>query len=783
METISQKYTYFLERHKRILLLAIAIITVVFAAFALTTTIDMGMYNLLPERDPIVQSFKETSRNFGGFDSLIITVSGGSNTIQQHSAEKIAEMLGNLPSMIRAVDYRLPVEFFTKRGLLYLEEKDLDTFINAATQTLSSESEQTVLSFLAQLNTGNLMQMKLSSISDNPLVFQNGYYYTPDSSTLLIIARPTNPNHDMVFFKNLIQQVNKDLQPIQTQFPDLTITVSGMPKMMEEQQSYLNDRILLVTILALIGIILLFTFMFHRLSSALLAAIPVIIAIIWTIGINEIVIGQLNLVTSIFSAILLGLGIDFSIHFISHFFLLIDKGYSKSQAVTRVIEKVGRGLTSGALTTTIAFFLLMSSDFKGLSELGFIAGIGIMISFLLTMVLLPIFLLQLNAVKKSSNNGGVEFSSHASTVLLKMKIPILLGFIAILILPFFIDFELQFNYNAFSLLPAIPSVERQEKLIADTGMSFDFSIVAAESISEARKQYEALSDLSIASYIDSPTAYIPTLQTEKIKKIKDLLIVVESKLDNLTLEQFSNDQQSQILDYYQYLKQTVDNGPIGFEDLPAVIQDKYQGSDGSIATFVYGNLNMWEKEQMEVVIQGLKSITNNTSGTPFMWYTIVDYIREDLISSSLLVLIAMIVIVSIDFKRPSRIALVLIPVVTGFGLLLGFISLMGIKFNAANIAAFPIILGIAIDDGIHMIRSFIEEKSTSITPMLQKSGKAVLTTSLTTMIGFGSLYFVGDPLVSGLGVLLFFGSLFSLIASLTLLPIMTHLLRNQVLKA
>jgi len=209
---------------------------------------------------------------------------------------------------------------------------------------------------------------------------------------------------------------------------------------------------------------------------------------------------------------------------------------------------------------------------------------------------------------------------------------------------------------------------------------------------------------------------------------------------------------------------------ITIDDLPKIVKDKYISRDGSIATFIFGNPNSWEEKEMKSLVSTIEDISDEGTGTPFMWVKIVDYLKSDLINGSLLVIVILIIMVSMDFKNLKSVIFVILPVTLGSLLLVGTMSLLKIQFNAANIAALPLIIGIGIDDGIHMVHKYLGADK-NIDYMLKTTGKSVMITSFTTMIGFGSLYFVNDPLVSGLGVLLFLGVFFCMVVSLTVLPI------------
>ncbi len=785
------------------------LLTVVWGFIASGTSIEMGTYTLLPDQDEDIVKFNKISGNFGGFDNIILVLEGPDKSEMESLAARINDRASDFSNTILSVDYRVPVDFFLNNFLLYAEDNQfreimlfLDKYKTILDRSMAKKPDEAQFFRNLQLLAGRNADLRAqienwnmsadlnfinNTESGSRLTTRNGYFYIGSSNKMILFLRPTNPNHDMFFFKEMTGDVNSILSELSPEYPDIRIDVNGMAKMMEEQQSLLNNRIFLISMLSLAGIIILFVAAFRRLWSSLVASIPIIIAIIWTLGINQLVIGRLNLVTSIFAVILLGLGIDFSIHFVSHYFHEIDNGKNHFEAVTEVFRNVVPGITAGALTTAAAFFLLMFSEFKGIKELGFIAGTGILMCLLLVLFILPLILKVIKVKRKIVKQRGSDTALIYTKFLDKKKIVIVTVLLVIMAVPYFTGFNISYNYNAFELLPEIPSVLRQRELIEEMGMSFEYSIVSTRDINEAGEVYGKLKESGRYSLIDSPSVLIPSGQDLRVEEIRQFLkanpaiteylpVLSAYYRDNFSMENSDTDLVKKLVSFWGILSENLlnidKNGPVTFNSLPVSLQNKYLGKDGSLAIFVYGKPDMWDETEMKSTVRELAEIHPDSTGTPFMWVKLVEYIRSDLVRSSALVFFAILLIVSLVFRNIKYILIVMSPVLAGFAFLLGYMSFFEVSFNAANITAFPLILGIAVDDGIHMVQSYISDRERSISNMLLKSGKAVIITSLTTMIGFGSLYFVHDPLVSGLGTLLFFGTLFSLVASITFVPIL-----------
>ncbi|WP_129408421.1 MMPL family transporter [Marinitoga lauensis] len=268
-----------------------------------------------------------------------------------------------------------------------------------------------------------------------------------------------------------------------------------------------------------------------------------------------------------------------------------------------------------------------------------------------------------------------------------------------------------------------------------------------------------------------------TIYTEVKKMVEKLNSLNDTEKEKL---------QREIKNTFYFLIKSMENasinGEITINNIPEYIKSKNLDADKNIATFVFIKKGAWDEENMKKIVNILRNIEKNSTGTTFVWIKLIDYIRDDLVRSSIIVLALVFLIVLFYFRKINITLLTLTPVLFGTLWLFNFMMFFGIKFNIANIVVIPLIIGIGIDDGIHMMHSYIESRS--IIETLKQSGKAVIITSITSMLGFGSLYFVKDPLVSQMGFLLFFGILFCLIISLTILPIFIqifNLSKNNIL--
>jgi predicted RND superfamily exporter protein len=213
--------------------------------------------------------------------------------------------------------------------------------------------------------------------------------------------------------------------------------------------------------------------------------------------------------------------------------------------------------------------------------------------------------------------------------------------------------------------------------------------------------------------------------------------------ESRTAAQFSAFQKS----FSPYFKESVvqmsspDN--IFLENLPDSILDRYsnkQRSEFLITVFPVGNC--WQDaEFLKNFVHELEQVSDKSTGMPPVFRALIEIIGKDGRNAALLTLLIVFVLLWIDFKRPHYALMAMVPLAFGALWMVGFMKLAGMQFTVMNVMALPLIIGIGIDDGVHIVHRWMNEGRGRIKIVFSSTGKAILLTSLTTMIAFGSLVF------------------------------------------
>ena len=212
-------------------------------------------------------------------------------------------------------------------------------------------------------------------------------------------------------------------------------------------------------------------------------------------------------------------------------------------------------------------------------------------------------------------------------------------------------------------------------------------------------------------------------------------------------------------------------------DLPPALRERFVGIHGKQLIQVYPKENVWERKHQEEFVRQLRTVDENVTGTPVQLLEYTSLLKKSYENAALYSLGAIVLLVFIHFRSIGSVLLALVPVAVGSIWLLGVMGAFNIPFNPANIMTLPLVIGIGVTNGIHILNRFAEEHSPSI--LAKSTGKAVLVSGLTTIAGFGSLVLAKHQGIESLGWVMSTGVATCMFAGLTFLPAILTLMTNR----
>jgi predicted RND superfamily exporter protein len=224
-------------------------------------------------------------------------------------------------------------------------------------------------------------------------------------------------------------------------------------------------------------------------------------------------------------------------------------------------------------------------------------------------------------------------------------------------------------------------------------------------------------------------------------------------------------------------------GPVTEENLPAEIIDHYKGpKSGRYLLYIYPAGSLEKRESLRRYVDSAQEIAGavdtRATGYPVVFYASTELIHEGFSTAVSAAAVVIFITLFLDFGKISLVLLAALPKLIGIIWMLGIMRLLDINYNLANQIVIPLIIGVGLAYGIHIIHRFNRQKPDrrDITDVLVNTGGAITLSGLTTMIGFGSLALASHRGLASIGTVLFFGVGAALVASTYVLANILYLL-------
>ncbi len=385
---------------------------------------------------------------------------------------------------------------------------------------LSFERGAVPESLFAEIMTAPELKQLIKGVSKN----QDGYLFTDNGKLLLMMILPNKNMNELNIIKEPLRKMREALAQTLKKFPGVKAGITGRVVLQADEMNTSNSDMAKASIISLFIVTILFMLFFKNLPRPLLTSLALIVAIGLTFGVATITVGHLTILSIVFTVILIGLGIDFGVHILSRYKAELQGSQDVKKAIETTLLSTGKANVTSAISISAAFFAGMLTGFKGLEELGFIGGMGIVITFICMIVVLPA-LLCLYDRKKHQEKKTKTFILRFTLFRHFIKKPLLVLSIAVLLTGglFFFVLRVHFNLNLTQLqAEGLESVEYEHKLTSNSNFSSWFGAFIVNDIQKV-KAYEAkLRKLSMVGEVHSIFRVIPQNQATKIRLLSEL---------------------------------------------------------------------------------------------------------------------------------------------------------------------------------------------------------------------------------------------------------------------
>jgi hypothetical protein len=600
------------------------------------------------------------------------------------------------------------------------------------------------------------------------------------------------------------------------------VELTGPVPLNDDQFSVIRQSALRDTLSALLGalIILWLALRSWKIVAAVFFSLMVGLAVTAALGVA--MVGAFNLISIAFFVLFVGLGVDFGIQFSVRYRSERHEQPDLRRALRSAAGKVGDPLALAAAATAVAFFSFLPTSYKGLFELGLIAGCGMLIAFICSITFVPAMLAIL---KPPGELESVGFSSLAplDDFLQRHRIAVIAGTIGVVLAGTPLLFRLPFDFNPINLeSPNAPSVVTYRKLQADPETSGNDADVLATSLDEANRMAKRLAALPEVARTRTLSNFIPDDQDEKIAAIKLTAHSLGPALNPAQQQPAPSDQdtvdairktagdlskvagnvtgagadaarqvsgllmrlaesnaatrsnaESATVPSLVYdlgrLRNSLDPHPVTVQTLPPDLVRDWISLDGEarVQALPKGNAN--DNHVLQKFAIAVLAAVPSATGPAISLYESGRTVIGAFIEAGVLALAAITLLLLLALRRVTDVLLTLTPLLLAGVVALESCALTGTAINFANIIALPLLLGVGVAFKIYYIMAWRDGK----TGLLQSAlTRAVIFSAMTNAVAFGSMWASNYPGISSMGRMMALALLCTMAAAVLFQPVL-----------
>ena len=562
----------------------------------------------------------------------------------------------------------------------------------------------------------------------------DAYFRSEDRRLGAVFVQPVDVSSGTEALEPFVAALRQTVEDATPELEALGVEVglTGLPVYAIDDKTVIQRDISRYTSIGALGILALFVVSFKDLRRPAAAVATLVVSLAWTLGVASYWPGHLTLISAFFGSILFGVGIDFAVHCLDRVQHFEHQGLRGGDAWVRAVDGLARPLRTAGLTSASFFFVMMVTGFQGFAELGWVAGVGLLFAWGATLTVLPALAVSLPARADKTTPAaldrlgrrllGLPQRFQSRTTAMVLGVLTLAAGLATLGAE-----HPRFDSDYTALQPAKSDTVRWEKeLVARSSWSSQFAVLTVDSREELLDRLWALADEPLVASVRSLRNFeVPGLPGAVPEMADDLLHI-------------------------------------------------FKADDGRLAIYAYPSEDLWQPGPQDAFVERLQAIDPEVTGMPFVGHLMLDRSREAGIKTGLYGLVLLALFLAWDFRRPSWFLPALMPAVATLPACAGIMALLGLDFHPLNIMAWPVVLGIAVDDGVHLVHRYRQElgrpRAERLHHVLQGTGRSIWITSLTNLAAFGCLMLTEHRGLASFAQLLCLGVTVALILTTWVLP-------------
>jgi hopanoid biosynthesis associated RND transporter like protein HpnN len=663
------------------------------------------------------------------------------------------------------------------------------------------------------------------------------YFFSGDGALAFLLVQAREEEGSFTASRASIERLRGLIGDVRAAYPDLEFGLTGLPVLDNDEMVASQHDTERASWLALAGVAVLYLVVFRGLYYPMLTVGTLLVGIAWALGWLTLTVGHLNILSATFAVMLIAMG-DYGVLWVTRYEQARRAGLEVRAALVHTATHVAVGNLTAATALALAFFAAMLADFQAVAELGWIAGCGVLLCALACFTVLPavLTLVDRRPVPAAAGPALLPFPDRAGWLPRLSGRPRLVIGTALALTAVLAAFagRVGYDHNLLHLQARdLDAVRWELTLIEHTSGASWHALSAADTPEAAlalKARYEQLPEVSrvveVASLVPGeqedkvpllrqirqqldnlPPRGVPIAHAAPdsarvrtalgalagrlarpdgpplLAELRDGLLALRGRLAGMSdavagerLRDFEERLTGDLAEDLYRLRDVSTPAPITLDDLPPALRERYVGRTGKWLLRVFARDCLWDYGPLEHFTAQIQTVDPEATGKPFATVEGLKALKSGFQRAGVYALAVIVLVLLIDFRRVRHALVALAPLAVGLVLSLGVMGLCGLPLNPANMIALPLILGVGIDNGVHVLHDYLLRRAGGRSTISRAIGRGVLVKALTTMIGFGTLMVSSHRGLFGLGFILTLGVGCCMLTALVFLPAVLRLL-------
>jgi len=793
-------------------------------------------------------------------DNLVIVIDGESAEKAEAAASALFAALTAMPDKFSYVSRPDALPFFRANGLLFLPKEELAATLDQVAQaqpmlgmivsdpslrgffntiSLMMQGMQTgatdpaqIMRPLTEINTTFVAAL---AGKDHPLDWKA---LSPEAAPSAFAARElrkfilTKPVLDF----SSLQPGHAGTDAVRQAIADLKLTpdngvhvrLTGPVPLNDEEFASVADGTGFATILSGVLVLGLLFLAMRSWRIVLPIALTLCVGLIASTAFATFAVGSLNLISVAFAVMFIGIAVDFGIQFGVRYRDQHHQEADHARALRHTAAVIAVPLAMAAASTALGFLSFIPTDYRGVSELGLIAGSGMVIAFILNITLLPALMTLTKPTAEAESIGYTRLAPLNHFLITKRKL-ILPAIAVVTLAGLFVAKDVRFDFDPLDLKnPATESVSTMFDAMRDPDSDAYAAQLLAPNQQDAQRMATEFEKLPEVDHVMTLSSFIPEDQDKKLALIADTTALLAPTFalpkqptatdqDNIaaiakmaallhmagaqlppaqeladTLDKVVAQNSPETIKRAQdniitpmqaklaEIQGVIQTRPVTLDDIPPELKKDWVTSDGKWLVEIFpkrgADNNPRNPEMLAHFIDAIQKVSPDVSGTPVSIRESGRTIISAFIHAGIYGLASIALLSFLVLRNARDVALMLTPLIVAGILTMATITALDMPLNFANIIALPLLLSLGVSYAVY----FVFYGRTGRKDFLQSSmARAVLFSAATVLVAFASLCFSAHPGTRGMGQLLTIALLYSLICTFLMLPVLLGFNRDD----